>query len=94
MTPDSISPEARPRLPRGVRLRHDEVRGEWMLVAPERVVRANPVAVEVLRRCTGDVTLAALIDDLAVAFSADRARIETDVRVLLAQLAQSRLVDL
>ena len=29
-----IDPALKPRLPRGVRLKHDEVRGEWVLLAP------------------------------------------------------------
>jgi pyrroloquinoline quinone biosynthesis protein D len=94
VTPASIPLEARPRLPRGVRLRHDAVRDEWMLLAPERIVRANPVAVAILERCTGKLTLAEIVDDLASAFKAEPARIETDVRALLAQLNQSRMVDL
>jgi pyrroloquinoline quinone biosynthesis protein D len=29
-----ISPDARPRLPRGVRLTHNEAQGGWVLLAP------------------------------------------------------------
>ena len=94
VTPASIPPDARPRLPRGVRLRHDAVREEWMLLAPERIVRANPVAVAILQRCTGERTLAEIVEDLAATFKAEPARIEADVRALLAQLNQSRMVDL
>ena len=50
-TPDE---EAKPRLPKGVRLRHDEMRGEWLLLAPERVLKADAIAVEILKRCTGE----------------------------------------
>ena len=32
-----ISADARPRLPRGVRLTHNEAQGGWVLLAPERV---------------------------------------------------------
>jgi pyrroloquinoline quinone biosynthesis protein D len=94
MTPQDIPGTARPRLPRGVRLKHDAVRGEWMLLAPERFVRANPVAVEILQRCTGEATLDEIVDGLAAVFKAERQRIDADVRALLAQLATSRMVDL
>ena len=94
MTLQENAPGAKPRLPRGLRLRHDAVRGEWMLLAPERIVRANPVAVQVLQRCTGEATLEEIVDDLAAVFKAERARIDGDVRALLAQLATSRMVDL
>jgi pyrroloquinoline quinone biosynthesis protein D len=85
---------SRPRLAPGVRLRHDKVRDAWVLLAPESLIEANAVAVEVLRRCTGALTLDELVDDLATAFTADRAVIDADVRPLLAELAEKRLVDL
>lgn len=85
---------SRPRLPRGVRLKHDETRGEWLLLAPERVIKADAIAVAILQRCDGIATLDAIVDDLAMAFSADRARVEADVRALLENLAAKRMVDL
>jgi pyrroloquinoline quinone biosynthesis protein D len=85
---------AKPRLPRGVRLKHDETRGEWLLLAPERVIKANPIAVEILKRCDGIATLDAIVDDLAATFNADRARVAQDVHALLGDLANKRMVDL
>jgi pyrroloquinoline quinone biosynthesis protein D len=84
----------KPRLVRGVRLKYDETRGEWLLLAPERVIKTDAIAVEILKRCDGTATLAAIVDDLAAQFSAGRARIETDVRALLEDLAAKRMVDL
>ena len=85
---------AKPRLPKGVRLRHDEMRGEWLLLAPERVLKADAIAVEILKRCTGERSIRDIVDDLAATFRADRARIDADVRALLADLAAKRVVDL
>ena len=82
-----------PKLPRGVRLKHDELRQEWLLLAPERIIKLNMVAVEVLKRCNGAATLGEIVTDLAVNFAADRVRIEADVRVLIGDLAQKRLLD-
>ncbi|MFZ0559051.1 MAG: pyrroloquinoline quinone biosynthesis peptide chaperone PqqD [Methylovirgula sp.] len=89
-----ISGETRPRLPRGVHLKHDDTRGEWLLLAPERVLKTNPIAVEILKRCDGNATLSEIVDDLAAQFKAERARVETDVRTLLGELAAKRMVDL
>jgi pyrroloquinoline quinone biosynthesis protein D len=91
---DDISGEARPKLPRGVRLRADEARGGHVLLAPERVVRADPVAVAVLELCDGARTLNQIVDELCVAYNGDRGLIETDVRALLANLAAKRMLDL
>lgn len=89
-----LDPAAKPRLPRGVRLKHDEVRGEWVLLAPERMLKLNPVSLEILRRCTGQVSMAEIVDDLAQAFAAPRDRIGTDVEAMLTELVRKRLVDL
>ena len=45
--------DARPRLPRGVRLTQNEAQGGWVLLAPERVFKADSITVEILKRCTG-----------------------------------------
>jgi pyrroloquinoline quinone biosynthesis protein D len=90
----SIPPEARPRLPRGVRLVHNEAQGGWVLLAPERVFKADPIAAEIVKRCTGEATFDAIVDDLAKAFAAPRERIATDVGALLRGLVDKRLMEL
>lgn len=85
---------SKPRLPRGVRLKYDETRSEWLLLAPERVIKADPIAAAILRRCDGTATVSAIASDLAREFAAEPARVETDVRALLADLAAKRMVDL
>ena len=52
-----LAPSSKPRLPRGVRLVHNEAQGGWVLLAPERVFKADQIAAEVLKRCTGEATL-------------------------------------
>jgi pyrroloquinoline quinone biosynthesis protein D len=94
MDPAAIPPDAVPRLPRGVRLRHDEARGQWTLLAPERVLQLDPIAAEILKRCTGQASFSAIVDELAKAFSADRARIDADVRAMLAGLHAKKVLDL
>jgi pyrroloquinoline quinone biosynthesis protein D len=95
MTDDSASipSDARPRLPRGVRLVQNETHG-WTLLGPERVFKADPIAVEIIKRCTGEVTLTEIVDDLAATFSAPRERILTDVSAMLRGLADKRLLEL
>ena len=69
---DAIAGEAKPRLPRGVRLTHNEAQGGWVLLAPERIFKADAIAVEILKRCTGETTFAAIVDNLATTFNAPR----------------------
>ena len=90
----AIPAEARPRLPRGVRLTHNEAQGGWVLLAPERVFKADAIAAEIVKRCTGEATLNEIVDDLAKTFNAPRDRIESDVTAMLTGLVDKRLIEI
>jgi pyrroloquinoline quinone biosynthesis protein D len=89
-----IPDEARPRLPRGVRLTHSDAHGGFVLLAPERVFKADAIAAEILKRCTGEATFAAIVDDLAATYQAPRDRIVADVTAMLQSLAEKKLLEL
>jgi coenzyme PQQ biosynthesis protein PqqD len=91
---DSIDAHMRPRLPRGVRLVHSEAHGGWVLLAPERVFKADAIAAEIIKRCTGEAILHEIIDDLVKVYSAPRERVAADVTALLAGLADKKLLEL
>jgi coenzyme PQQ biosynthesis protein PqqD len=82
-----------PRLVRGVRLHHDQARGAWVLLAPERVLQPEPVALEILKRVDGKTSFAAIVDDLAASFAAPRERIEQDVEAFLGGLAEKGVLE-
>jgi len=90
----TISSDAKPKLPRGVRLVHNEAQGGWVLLAPERVFKADAIAAEIVKRCTGEATVAEIVDDLAKTFNAPRERIATDVTAMLTGLADKQLMEL
>jgi pyrroloquinoline quinone biosynthesis protein D len=90
----TIAPDARPRLPRGVRLVHNEAQGGWVLLAPERVFKADPIAADIVKRCTGEATFDAIVGDLATTFDAPLDRVRTDVAALLRGLADKKLLEL
>ena len=83
---------AKPRLAPGVRLHFDKTRDAWVLLGPERVIEAEGPASEILRRCDGSRTVAQIVDELAVLYTADRAVIEGDVTEMLADLAAKRML--
>jgi pyrroloquinoline quinone biosynthesis protein D len=89
-----VGPGSVPTLPRGVRLRFDQAREAWVILAPERVLMPDPIAVEILKRCDGAASVAAIVDELAEAFTAERAQIEKDVIALLQDLADKGLLAL
>lgn len=93
-TTPAVSLDSRPRLPRGVRLAHNEAHGGWVLLAPERMFKADSIAAEIIKRCTGEATLDSIIDDLARTYAAPREQIRADVSGLLLGLAEKKLLEL
>ena len=89
-----IPADARPRLPRGVRLVHNEAQGGWVLLAPERVFKADAIAAEIVKRCTGEASFGEIVDDLVKTYSAPREKILADASALLRGLADKRLLEL
>ena len=82
-----VSEASRPILPRHARLKFDETRQVWVILAPERVLAPDEIAVEVLQLCDGARSLDAIIDLLAAKYSAERAAIASDVIAMLQDLA-------
>jgi pyrroloquinoline quinone biosynthesis protein D len=82
-----------PRLPRGVRLRFDEVRKAHVLLAPERAFDLDETAATVLNLVDGQRSISAIVDELAARFDADRGMIEADVIEMLADLVGKRVVE-
>jgi pyrroloquinoline quinone biosynthesis protein D len=83
----SVSEASRPVMPRHAKLRFDEVRQLWVILAPERVLAPDAIAVEILQLCDGVRSVAQMIDQLAAKYTADREAIGTDVIVMLQDLA-------
>src|SRR3954447_9705019 len=83
----SISEASRPVLPRHAKLKFDATRQHWVILAPERVLAPDDIAVEILQLCNGARSVAQIIDQLAIKYAADRAAIGADVIALLQDLA-------
>jgi pyrroloquinoline quinone biosynthesis protein D len=84
----------KPRLKRGVRLTHAAAHGGWVILAPERVLKTDDIGAEILKRCTGEATLAAVIDDLSATFGAPRERVAADVHGFLSGLLRDGHLEL
>ena len=88
-----IHAHSRPHLPRGVRLRRDEARSRWTLLAPERIFEIDDTAAAVLGLCDGERDLDAIVAELAARYSAPPAVIEKDVVAMLADLKAKRVLE-
>ena len=83
----SVSEESRPVLPRHAKLKFDETRQVWVILAPERVLAPDEIAVEVLQLCDGVRSVGDMVGQLAEKYAAPREAIATDVVAMLQDLA-------
>ncbi len=83
----SVSETSRPILPRHAKLKFDETRQRWVILAPERVLAPDDIAVEVLQLCDGVRSVEQMIDQLVEKYTADRGAIGADVIAMLQDLA-------
>ena len=81
-----------PRLGRGMKLREDRTRHQWVVMGPERMFVPDEIALEVLRLVDGARSVDAMVDDLAARFAAPRGEILTDVVAMLDDLAAKGVV--
>lgn len=87
-----IDAASRPSLPRHVKLRHDQARDRWLILAPERVFTPDPIAVAVLKLCDGSRSVGAIAGELAQTYNASSARILADIVPMLQELADKGVV--
>jgi pyrroloquinoline quinone biosynthesis protein D len=88
----TVNETSRPILSRHAKLKFDETRKVWVILAPERVLAPDETAVEVLQLCDGVRDVAALVDQLAAKYAAPREAILTDVIAMLQDLADKGFV--
>ena len=82
-----VEEASRPVLPRHAKLKFDDSRQVWVILAPERVLAPDEIAVEVLQLCDGARSVADMVDQLAAKYVAERQAIATDVIAMLQDLA-------
>ena len=82
-----------PRLAPHIRLSFDRRRDRWVVLGPERMLLPDAIAVEILRRCDGAATIAAIVDVFAAEFDAPRAEIAGDVVALVQALADQGVLE-
>ena len=82
-----IAGDSVPSLPRHIRLKHDERRGAWVVLAPERVLMPDDIAVEILQRCDGKASVDRIAATLAREFAAPEDEVRADIIDVLQDLA-------
>lgn len=81
-----------PAFPRGVRLKHDEARSQWVILAPERMFVLDDIALAIMRRIDGETEVSVIVNELAEAFQAARELILGDVLQMLQDFADKGVI--
>ncbi len=87
-----IDEQSRPILARGVRLQNDATTGEPLLLFPEGVLYLSASARDIVTRCNGQASAAAIISALAAEYEVDSETLHRDVLDCLGDLHQRKLV--
>lgn len=89
-----VSRDSVPALRRHVRIRFDPVRRATAVLAPESVFWPNEIGLDILRRCDGRSTVAAIVADLAAEYDAGEEEVAADVVAFLQDWCDRLLVKL
>lgn len=90
----SLGEAAVPRLLRGVRTKFDTVRGIWVLLAPERVLKLDAVGAAILAETDGARAFGEIVAVLAAKFDAPADRIAADAGAFLTSLVDRRMAEI
>jgi len=80
--------DARPRIGPGFRLQWETAQDCHVLLYPEGMVKLNASAGEIMKRCDGQRSVAAIVADLEQAFAAQG--LESDVLAFMDMAAKQR----
>jgi len=87
-----ISATTRPKLASKARLRFDRKSTRYMLLYPEKGLELNETAADILKLCTGELSLAEIVDQLSRKYGRDAPDVERDVVAFLQTMADRGLV--
>jgi len=88
----NLTPASIPRLARHVRFRFDTARNCHVLLAPERVVMPDPIAVAILEACDGTTDITTIADRLAARYRAPIEAVLADCLEMLDDLATKGMI--
>ena len=85
---NGLSTDTRPRVGPGFRLQWEAAQDCHVLLYPEGMVKLNQSAGEIMKRCDGERSVAAIVEDLEKTFSASG--LEPDVLAFVEMAGKQR----
>lgn len=89
---DQIDTSAIPSIEKQLRLQFEEAQDSWVLLYPEGMVKLNPSAAEILKRCDGVKSISEITVDLESAF--DTTGLAKDVHAFVEIALEQRWIRL
>jgi pyrroloquinoline quinone biosynthesis protein D len=89
-----IEPTTIAKLARGVRLREDSVRQQTVLLAPERAIALDEIAVAIVKALDGVRTLDDIAADFARQFEAPKEQVLADILSFVREFANRRMLEI
>mgnify|MGYP004511738269 CR=1 FL=1 len=90
----TVSAQTVAKLARGVRLREDSVRGQNVLLAPERALALDEIAVMIVNALDGERSLDQIAEEFAAKFEAPKDQILGDVIAFVDEFSKRRMLEL
>jgi len=82
------------KLARGVKLREDPVRGQTVLLAPERALALDDIAVTIVKALDGVKPLDVIAADFSKLFGAPKDEILTDMIAFIREFSNRRMLEI
>tara|TARA_B100000900_G_C20534102_1_gene697608 strand:+ start:206 stop:499 length:294 start_codon:yes stop_codon:yes gene_type:complete len=88
-----IDENVKPKFPKHVKFRHNKARDEWVILAPERLVKLDSIAVEILQLVDGERKVKEIADQLSKKFNAPVETILLDIVDMLQNLSDKGFIE-
>ena len=88
-----INENVKPKFPKHVKFRHNKARDEWVVLAPERLVKLDNIAVEILKLVDGEASVDEISNKLSEKFKAPKEVIVKDVINMLQELSDKGFIE-
>ncbi len=87
-----ITIASKPVMPPYIKMRHDAGRNRWLILAPERLVDPDEIAVRILKLGEGQRTVGDIAGLMAKEYNAPAEEIEADIIAMFQDLADKGVV--
>ena len=88
-----ITDDVLPKFPKHVKFKYNKPRDEWVILAPERLVKLDMIAVEILKLVDGVKTVKNISNELSQKFKAPEDIILKDVTDMLQDLSDKGFIE-